>query len=282
MESSIQTLNESRLSHYKTTHHFQYYSTFKDLEQYRNHLVWTQSKGIKLYILGNGSNTLFTRRCVRTLILKNELPKKIKKIDDEIIEVTSTVSIISLLKYCFESSLDSFYYLASVPATVGGALAMNAGRGKRHNVTVYDFVDSVTFYDSESDMVRILKKDEIVLGYRQTIFSGIQSNLILSARFKFPLTELSENPIKERCRWSKENQDYSGANCGSVFKSADFLLMQKLKGLTLGKAKLSDHTVNWITNYAKNPHFILLLIWLVKLAHFFKGEKAELEIILVD
>lgn len=280
--STIHIIENDKLSHYRTHHLFKNYSAFETLEDYKSHLVWAKTNKVRVYILGNGSNTFFVRREVRSLVLKNELPKQINTLPDGTVSVSSTLPIISLLKYCLERSQDSFYYLSSVPATVGGALAMNAGRGRKHNVSIYDFVESVTFYDCKHDSLRTLGRSEIVKGYRETIFSGVQSKLIVSAVFRFPKSEYIGNPIAERCRWSKENQDYSGANCGSVFKQFDFRLMQKLEGLSLGKGKFSERSINWITNYSKNPRTILVLIWLAKLLHCLRGKRAELEIILVD
>ncbi len=278
----IKELNDSNLSYYRTEHYFERYAEFTSLEEYNNYCQWAKQQGIKLYILGNGSNTLYQKQRVKSLILKNKLPKKIEALSTNRFEVSSTVLVLELLKVCLSKSLDSFYYLASVPATIGGALAMNAGRGRKHNLTIYDFVESVSFYDHESDTVKTLGKEEIVQGYRQTIFTGVQSRLVLSAVFKFPELTTPGNPIMERCRWSKKFQDYSGPNCGSVFKAVDFEIMKKLQGFSLGKTCFSERSVNWITNHSKNSRKILFLIWIAKILHRLKGKKAELEIIIVD
>ena len=169
-----------------------------------------------------------------------------------------------------------------MPATIGGALAVNAGRGKEHQQSIYDFVESITFFDFENNCIKTLGKQEIVRGYRETIFTGIHSNLILSVIFKFNCVKLESNPIVERCKWSKEFQDYSAPNCGSVFKEADRWLLRLVKKWSIGKAGFSDKTANWILNNSSNSIPIILLTTITKLLHFLMGKKVYLEIITVD
>jgi UDP-N-acetylmuramate dehydrogenase len=280
---NTQSITSNNLSFYRTTHHFERYGEFCTVDQLREYYNLAKANNSKLYILGNGSNTLFTKSTIKTLVLKNNLPKSMTFVSPNKIEVSSSVLVIDVLKLCYENSLDSFYYLASVPATVGGALAMNAGRGKTRNQTIYDFVESVTFFDLENNSLKtITEKEEIIKGYRTTIFTGIKSKLILSVIFKFSQINIEGNPIQERCKWSKKHQDYSAPNCGSVFKEKNSNLMNLVKGLYIGKAGFSAKTTNWILNNADNSMNILILIKLVKLLHFLIGKSAVPEVISVD
>lgn len=279
---TIKSVQDNNLSFYRTLHYFERYGEFFNLEQFREYCHWAKEQGSKIYILGNGSNTLFVNRKIKSLILKNKLIQEIKPLANNTIEVSSSVLLIDILKYCYKNSLDSFYYLASVPATIGGALAMNAGRGKQHQLTIYDFVESVTFFDFETDSIKTLKKEQIVKGYRNTVFTGIHSRLILSATLKFTPKTFEENPILDRCKWSKNNQDYSAPNCGSVFKESDSRILKKLRGLKIGEASLSRRTNNWILNKSHSSIFIIFIIKVVKMVHLLIGKKAELEIITVD
>jgi len=278
----IVSLTDKNLSFYRTLHHFQRYGEFTSIEEFCKYCNWAKKNNINAYVLGNGSNTLFISKEIKTLVLKNRLRKEIKILSEYELEATSSVLVIDILKHCWEYSLDSFYYLSSVPATIGGALAMNAGRGKQHQLTIYDYVESVTFFDFESGAIQTLGKKEIVKGYRETIFTGIQSKLILSAKFKFKPTRLEANPISERLKWSKEFQDYSAPNCGSVFKVSDSDLMKKLRGLKVGKASFSKKTNNWILNQSQDSKSILILIFIVKVIHLALRKKAKLELIAID
>ena len=282
MSCLIKSIDTDSLSFYRTHHWFERYGEFFTLEEFVQYYGWAKENRVDIYILGNGSNTLFKSSKVRSLILKNKLAESIKLLEPGKLEISSSTLAIDVLKYCYSESLESFYYLASVPATVGGALAMNAGRGRQQAMSIYDFVESVTFFDFEENRLETLSPDRIVKGYRQTIFTGIQSKLILSAVFKFNTISLSQNPVSERRKWSKEFQDYSSPNCGSVFKLADYRILRRLQGLSVGKSSFSKKTTNWIVNRSQSSSSIRVLIAIAKTLHFLLRKESELEVIVVE
>lgn len=276
----IQSLSSDNLSFYRTQHWFERYGEITTLDDMVEYCSWAKSNDAKVYILGNGSNTLFAKKSVRTLVLKNNLEKSIEPLPDLRLKVSSSVLVMDVLKYCYSQSLDCFYYLASVPATVGGALAMNAGLGQNSGCTIYDFVESVTFF--EDGQLKTLTKREIVRGYRETIFTGLHSKLIISATFQFSPATFENNPIFERLKFVKIKQDNTAPNCGSVFKFYDPRILLKLRGFSFAKATLSSKTANWIKNRSKSPVPIMTIIGIVKILHLAIGKKAVMEVIKVD
>jgi len=277
---SIKSLASDNLSFYRTLHNFERYGEINTVEDLIEYCCWAKENNVKVYILGNGSNSLFTKKNIKTLVLKNNLPKDIKPLPNYRLEVSSSVLVKDVLKYCYTNSLDSFYYLASVPATVGGALAMNAGRGRQYNCTIYDFVESITFF--EDGLIKTLANDEVNRSYRQTNFTGLHTNLILSAVLKFNQKKFDYNPLVERIQLVKQSQDNTAPNCGSVFKLADTWILGHVMGLGIDKARFSSKTSNWILNESKSSRAIVILINLVKLLHFLSGKKIETEVITVD
>ncbi|AGY56530.1 FAD-binding protein [Gloeobacter kilaueensis] len=277
---NVISLDSNQLSTFRTHHHFEHYGEFHDLDEFAKYSHWAALNNAKVYILGNGSNTLFTADTIRALVLKNCIPKLLKSLPDNRLEISSSVQINDVLNYCYQRSLTSFYYLASVPASIGGALAMNAGRGRSHNCTIYDFVESVTFFDGET--VKTLKNDEIARGYRKTIFTGMHEKLILSAILQFERTEFGISPISERRQFAKEHQDNTQPNCGTVFKSACYPIMDRLRGIRVGEAQFSQKTSNWILNKSASSRNIMRLIAIAKLLHLVTFRKIELEVISVN
>ena len=277
---NIQSIVSNKLSSYRTTHYFKQYAEITSVDEFRQYCEWAKTNNVKVYILGNGSNTLFMSKSIKTLILKNKLPKYIQPLCEFKLEVSSTVLVMDILKYCQEQSWDAFYYLASVPATIGGALAMNAGRGRQYECTIYDFVESITFW--QDGCIKTLANHEIERSYRRTIFIGTHEKIILSAVFKFSPMTANEKPLLQRLKWSKDHQDHSGPNCGTVFKSAYSPIMQLLKGLSCGKACFSRKTGNWILNKSESSMGIIILITIAKIIHFLSFQKIELEIITID
>ncbi|WP_043931161.1 FAD-binding protein [Bacillus sp. EB01] len=283
MNSKIISKKTDTLSRYRTQHYFQYYGEIESIEDYIFYIDWAKKNKKKLFFLGNGSNTLFTRKNVKTLVLKNNLKKEINCISEKenLYEISSNVLVSEVLSYCYKRSLDSFYYLASVPATIGGALAMNAGQGRQVNQSIYDFVESVTYIDSDQRVVKLMR-NEMNIEFRKTIFTGCQDKFIIGAVFKFPNKEFhGQNPIMDRIRWAKAHQDNVLPNCGSVFNKGSSRLLRYLKGFRIGKAKFSSKAQNWINNESTSPYPILTLIFITRLLHLFIFKKTKIEVIRV-
>lgn len=276
----IESLTSNSLSHYRTQHYFERVGEINSVDDLQEYCNWAKENKVKIYIIGNGSNTLFVKKNIQSLILKNKLPKYTNPLPNNRLEVSSSASVMEVLKYCYQNSMNSFYYLASVPATIGGALAMNAGRGRQHGCTIYDFVESVTFF--EDGCIKTLENSQIVRDYRETMFTGIHSKLILTAIFKFEPTEFTENPLTSRQIWAKEHQDNTAPNCGSVFKAANYAILEKLKGLSIGKSMFSAKTSNWILAKSQSSYSIIMLIKIAKILHFITRQKIALELITID
>lgn len=276
----VRQIETDKLSHFHTRHRVLHYGEFTTVEEYIAYRAWAKERGVAVFILGNGSNTLFRRRTIKTLVLKNNLTGWMRPLDDNRVEASSSLNVSVILKHCQKHGLESFYYLASVPATVGGAIAMNAGRGRAFKKSIFDFVESVTYVDG--DTVRTRSKSEIPHDYRWTMFTGVQDRLIASAIFRFPACGSDTDHIMQRVEYSKEMQDLSGPNCGSVFKSHRPRILRMLRGFRIGRALYSEKTLNWIINRSSNPWSIHALILVAKVAHRMVGKKAEVELIEVQ
>lgn len=268
----------NKLSKYNTSHTF---TNYHDLESVNDFHKYRKSKLKKrYYIIGNGSNLLFVRKHIKTPIFKNRLPKYINIFESNYIEVSSTNSVQSVLKYCEQNNFDSFYYLSSVPATIGGAIAMNAGRGSQHNKSILDFVDNITFIDNHLN-IKNVKISELDYKYRSTVFSDNFHGFVISVRFRFKNRKNVHDNMINRIKWAKKNQDYRVGNCGSVFKFYNPKIMKSLMGIKLFGAEYSGKTINWIVNNSSSSTGILCLIFITKFLHliFFQKCKLELKII---
>ncbi|MCI0590599.1 MAG: FAD-binding protein [Gammaproteobacteria bacterium] len=275
----VREILSDSLSLYRTTNRFIHYGEFTSPEQFLEYCDWARQCGLPVFILGNGSNTLFSSRTVRTMVLKNKLERTFEPLGNDLYLASSSMMIMTMLKYCRERRLDAPYYLASVPATVGGAIAMNAGRGGQWNASIFDFLHEVTWV--EDGEIRTAKADTTDHTYRQTPFVGLHRKLIINGVFRFPASDINDDLIRQRIDYTKESQDHSAPNCGSVFKVCHPGIMRRLRGLRLGKADYSPKTINWILNRAANPIYIRSLIAIGKLAHAVVGKSAIPEIIQV-
>lgn len=269
-----------KLSYYRTMHEFCCYFEVKSLEDVKKVIISSKSIGRNIYVLGNGSNTLFAKKQISSLVVKNSLPREMRLIDDDVYCVSSSCSVQAVLNFCYDNSLQSFYYLSSVPATIGGAIAMNAGRGRKYGASILDFVQTVSYLDKNGD-IRSLDVSRLNSEYRYTMFLDDFKGFIVSAEFRFPHMSKSvpeNNPIKERLEWASKYLDDRPRSCGSVFKVADFRLLGIVKGMRLFGAEFSKKTINWIVNSSSSSFGILACILVVKLLHLILFRKNSLEI----
>lgn len=85
-------------------------------------------------MLSAGSNIVFGARIERPIVYLMSFNTNMSFGEDGTLECGASVRIQSLLEKMKEFSLGGIEYLASVPSSVGGAVYMNAGRGRKRNV----------------------------------------------------------------------------------------------------------------------------------------------------
>lgn len=275
----IEPYSSDRLSKFRTFHDFEHFSLATTVEQVMALQNWARNSELPMYFVGAGSNLLFTRRKVKSLVVRNMIPNGITHVSGDRFRVSSSTSISRLLKTMHQENRACAYYLASVPATVGGAIAMNAGRGRQFGVSILDFVEEVDFV--QNGVQATLSRNELQSDYRYTIFTGKSDRVITSAVMRCPKTNIIGSPISERVRYSKENQDHSSSNCGSVFKLYNSRIMEQMqrRGFTIAGASWSKKTLNWIINDSARSDGIRILILIAKMLHKMAGKRAALELI---
>ena len=213
------------------------------------------AKDREYFVLGRGSNTIFkdgryegtviknTRACKQIIVVRSarELLTRYYWL-----EVGSSVSNQSLLKYCKNHGLDGPAFLQSVPGNIGGTIVMNGGTGIHEGRYISDYVVSVKVFDGDKTLR--LSHQQCEFAFRSSIF---QENrwVILSAMLKVPVTSVAKitKKIKNRMEFAKQWQDLGYPNTGSVYKIG-YKHFKELSGLTIGGAMFSRKTANWIIN----------------------------------
>lgn len=236
--------------------------------------------GTNYKLIANGSNILINDRKVFENVIYMNKYKKIININDGIIEASCSNKIQELINFANKNELGGIEYLYSVPATVGAAVYMNAGRGKAYNKSISDYIIDVKIFDGKE--IRIITKEECNYSYRNSIFKE-KNWIILSARFKFQyISKEDSRKIKaERTNYSKTKQDIGKKSAGTVFCISNNTIMKILKKLKVGWKNgvcYSGKTSNWINNngngsYRQAKFLINLTIFLHKIS--FKKCKLE-------
>ena len=166
--------------------------------------------------------------------------------------IGASVSLQKLITQINNDGYGGIEYLFSVPALLGGAVAMNAGRGKIHNSSIGDYIKEVKIYDYEERKIKTIIKDECQFSYRKSIFKE-KDYIVLGAVFNFPSVDIEEARRKreDRIRYVRKLQDNSGNNFGSVFREYNKYIMQVFRVLHFGYKcgmMYSKKTSNWLIN----------------------------------
>jgi UDP-N-acetylmuramate dehydrogenase len=198
---------------------------------------------LPLYILGGGSNILFTKDCP-SLVLKNEmLGKAIVAESDELltIKVGAGEKWHDFVLYAVSKGWGGIENLSLIPGSVGASPMQNIGA---YGVEIKDVFESLEAFHIESGEIHTFSKEDCRFGYRESVFKRELKNeyIITSVSFnlmKKPLfntaygaiqqeieragvTELSVKAISDaviRIRQSKLPDPAVLGNAGSFFKN---------------------------------------------------------------
>jgi len=225
-----------------------------------------QKAGLPFFILGNGSNVIPPDQGVAGLVLHfSKRYSGIKNVGDDLVEVQAGAMLAQIARYAYQLQRRDFEWMVDIPASLGGALLMNAGNNQG---TMSELVDCVRFIDADLQ-IKTLPVDELEYGYRHSRFKD-KGEIILSAQLKLGPADQPEN-IKRRMREQREQRrskfPMQFANAGSVFKrppgdyAGRLIEASGLKGLRVGDAQVSEKHAGFIVNLgqAKAAHIAQLI-----------------------
>lgn len=220
-------------------------------EDLLNILKFLDEKQVPYYVVGGGSNLLVADEGFEGVVLiltKMKGYRVISKNKEVLrIEVLAGTRINELVALGRALGHGGFEFLAGVPATLGGAIRMNAGA---FGITTSHFVKVVEIYN-RGEVMRV-EPSERDWTYRSFKIQGV----ILSAELELYRVEAEESLSRIRDFWErrKKTQPVSEKTFGSTFKNppccyAGALIEEVgLKGLRIGDAKISEKHANFIVN----------------------------------
>lgn len=208
-----------------------------------------RQKGQKYAVFSGGSNIIFAEQVKTPLVCLMSLDKGIDYLEDGRVKVGCSVRIQTLIRDLQKHGMGGIEYLFSVPTSVGGAVYMNAGRGKSIGVTISDYLEEVEYYSPLDDEFRTYQKSAVEFSHRRSPFQETEA-VIVSATFRFPMQdrEETERKIQERMEHSKKHLSADKPSCGSVFCEGNRIVYRLLMGKRVGGAMYSKKTPDWISN----------------------------------
>jgi UDP-N-acetylmuramate dehydrogenase len=197
-------------------------------------------KGVCPYeIIGGGNNLLVSDNGYSGAVIITKNLQKTKLLGSLYV-CESGVKLIDAIEELSLNSLSGLEFAVGIPATVGGAVSMNAGCfGK----TVGDLVKYVV---TENETVSL---KDCGFGYRTSRFLQNKEAVVKVCFSLIPSeTEIIEDKLKN---YKRSRKNPKGRNCGSVFKNEGYFAGKViddcgLKGYKIGGAFISPEHANFI------------------------------------
>lgn len=254
--------------------------TPENVEELSELIIDFKKRKFDYLILSGGSNIIMNKIIDRPIINMRKVDETLNyNKNSDIVECGCSVSLQKLIVFLKKNNLGGIEYLYSVPGLVGGAIYMNAGRGKIYNQNISDYIQYIDYFDGCK--FNRISKDDAKFNYRYSVFKE-RDWLITKVFFKFPSqdSKITDSKIKERLTFSNNYLDTSLPSCGSIFKKGSQKIFSLLRGLKLGKAKFSNKTNNWISNSGNAKYYqVMILIYIAIIIHKILLKNVEREVI---
>ncbi len=222
----------------------------QDVDDMRKALIFAEKEKLPVVILGGGNNLLVKDKGIRGVVIKLEGCLGRMEFHGEEVTVGAGAGLSTVIREAAALGLGGIEPLVGIPASIGGALAMNAGTP---DGAIGDYVSAVYLLYPDGTIGDI-KPATGTFAYRT--FHHPPGAILLGARIMLqrrPQKEILAE-IKERLKHKKATQPLALASAGCVFKNppADHAgrLLEKagLRGKRIGAAEISAKHANFIVN----------------------------------
>jgi UDP-N-acetylmuramate dehydrogenase len=215
----------------------------------------TLPKGEPVCFVGLGSNLLVRDGGYRGTVVLMHSPHGAMRVEGDLIYAEANVACPKLARLAAMHSFEGAEFLAGVPGTVGGALAMNAGCYGSETWDVVAKVQTISRAGKSSERTA----GDFDVGYRRVELRGSklgEDEWFLAAWLRFRLGDekRARTRIKELLAKRIAEQPLELPNAGSVFRNppgdhaARLVEASGLKGHEIGGARISEKHANFIVN----------------------------------
>jgi len=264
------------LTSWKVGGRAEYLAQPRSVDQLANVVQWAVAMGLRVHPIGAGSNLLVSDEEVQGLSLGLRRLQGVQLDPNTgFIESYAGEPLPTLARKAARAGLKGLEWLAGIPGTVGGAVAMNAGC---QGSCLAEWLVDVELLNPGTGRSWCLRKQDMAFGYRHSLLqemAAVQTPwVVISARLR---TSPGHDPrhllhtIKTNLGRRHRTQPCHLPSGGSVFrnplpmKAGQLIDVLGLKGQRRGDAEISTVHANFIVNRgrAKARH-IQALIHLVQ------------------
>src|SRR5262245_46989698 len=224
-------------------------------------------EGEPLLFVGLGSNLLVRDGGWRGTVILTHAASRRPVMDSGAVYAEAGVASPKVARFAAQHHLEGAEFLAGIPGTIGGALAMNAGC---YGGETWDFVERVAMVDRYGKVTPRTRED-FDISYRQCVPKPLRKEWFVGAWFRLKPGDgdTSRGIMKELLARRIATQPLSLPNAGSVFRNpprdhaARLIEACGLKGFARGGARVSEKHANFIVNPAGKAR-AADIEWLVK------------------
>jgi len=222
-----------------------------DLADVEKIIRYANERGIPLTVIGNGSNILVRDRGIRGIVLKITRGLDKTDVDGLTIRAGAGAFLPVVAGLAAKHGLTGVEFAAGIPATVGGALVMNAGANGQ---SISSLVREVKVINPDGAF-RVLTGPDLQFRYRGSVFQG-QGMVIVETLLALQKDDpvLIRGRMEEFLAGRRATQPLNLPNAGSIFANPPGLAAGRLieeaggKGMQVGNARVSEKHANFIVN----------------------------------
>jgi UDP-N-acetylmuramate dehydrogenase len=222
----------------------------QDVDDIRHALAFADREQLPIVVVGGGNNLLVRDRGVRGVVLKLEGCLGRSEFHGEEAVAGAGAGLSALIREAAALNLGGIECLAGIPATIGGALAMNAGTP---DGVIGDFVSAAYFLYPDGTLGEY-KPNAGAFTYRAFHFPP--GAVLIGCRLQLTRRSYSDiqKDIKQRLKVKKATQPLALASAGCVWKNPPGEVAGKmiervgLKGKRINGAEISTKHSNFIVN----------------------------------
>jgi UDP-N-acetylmuramate dehydrogenase len=211
----------------------------------------------EVFVLGGGANVLINDARDYELVLKLDERFNAIEVDDMLgtARVQAGIYTPRLVREAGRRGWEGFQFLAGVPGTLGGAVAMNAGV---RELSTWDLVEAVEGITWGADRVRI-ERAQARPSYRRGNLPRDLIVTVVECRLRGGDAEVIHRKARELASSRRETQPLQWPSWGSTFKNPSgasstgltagaLIDSAGLKRYRVGDAAISDRHANFVVN----------------------------------
>ncbi|MCO4792934.1 MAG: FAD-binding protein [Bacteriovoracaceae bacterium] len=246
-----------------------------------------KNEKIEYKVLGQGANILLPEVLPWVVVqLKFDFDKSYLNEAHESYDLPASISLSVLSSHATKFGLSGWEVITGIPASLGGAIYMNAGTSLGE---IGELISEVEYVD-ESGKIKTHKVEKNSFSYRKNNFLK-KGDIVISAK----LLHKGEDPkiskkIKSYLEKRNQSQPLNKFTCGCIFKNSTlgdiscraghYVDIIGMKGFTLGGVRVSHKHGNFLENFngSNYPETMQLMKLLQKEMKLQYGVEFEFEV----